>query len=142
TTVTRSSAQGGHMAASFTDLMASLVVIFVLLFVAYSNNVSRSRGSATQSVLRAIREGLVHAGVRAASVEIDPHDPYAIVVIMPDSLLFARGSKDVREAGREYLSQFAPPFAGILCSQQKGLIETVVVQGHTDTTFAGSGDGE
>jgi outer membrane protein OmpA-like peptidoglycan-associated protein len=130
------------MAASFTDLMASLMVIFILLFVAYSNNVSRSKGSATQSVLEALKKGLAGAGMDASRVERDPRDRYAIVVVMPDSLLFERGSYDVLDAGRRYIDRFAPTFAHILCGEPRGLIETVVVQGHTDTTFVGWGNGD
>jgi outer membrane protein OmpA-like peptidoglycan-associated protein len=129
------------MAASFTDLMASLMVIFILLFVAYSNNVSSSRGSATDSVLEALKKGLAEAR-DASRVERDPRDRYAIVVIMPDSLLFERGRFDVLPEGKRYLERFAPVFAKILCSQQRGLIETVVVQGHTDTTYVGGATGD
>lgn len=136
--MSRTENQGGHMAASFTDLMASLMVIFILLFVAYSNNVSRSKGSATQSVLEALKKGLAQAGMDASRVERDPRDRYAIVVVMPDSLLFDRGSSDVVDAGKRYLDRFTPTFARILCSQPRGLIETVVVQGHTDTTYVGT----
>lgn len=128
------------MAASFTDLMASLMVIFILLFVANSNNVSQSKGSATQSVLEALRKGLAQAGMDDSRVERDPRDRYAIVVIMPDSLLFDRGSSKVREEGMRYLGKFTPAFARILCSQPSGMIETVVVQGHTDTTYVGNGE--
>ena len=130
------------MAASFTDLMASLMVIFILLFVVYSNNVARSKGSATESVLSALKAGLAQAGMDASRVEKDSRDPYAIVVVLPDSLLFDRGSYDVLDAGQRYLARFTPAFAGILCKQLPGRIETVVVQGHTDTTYAGWGDGD
>ncbi len=138
----RSGLQGGHMAATFTDLMASLMVIFILLFVVYSNNVARSKGTATESVLAALKAGLAAAGMDASRVERDSRDPYAIVVILPDSLLFDRGSYDVVDAGNRYLARFTPAFAKILCSQPFGRIETVVVQGHTDTTYVGSGEGD
>lgn len=134
--------QAGHMAASFTDLMASLVVVFILLFVVYSNNVARSKGTATQSVLDALKKGLAAAGMDASRVERDSRDPYAIVVVLPDSLLFERGSFKVMDAGRRYLNTFTPAFANILCNQPPGRIETVVVQGHTDTTYVGAGSSD
>jgi outer membrane protein OmpA-like peptidoglycan-associated protein len=126
------------MAASFTDLMASLMVVFILLFIAYSNSVKYSKTVATESVLEDLKKGLAEAGVDSARVEPDPRDRYAIVVILPASLLFDRGSSQVREGGRKFLEEFTPAFARILCSRARGSIEGVVVQGHTDTTYVGS----
>jgi outer membrane protein OmpA-like peptidoglycan-associated protein len=126
------------MAASFTDLMASMMVIFILLFVVYSNNVAQSKRDTTHKVLEELKNGLAKAGMDTSQVRPDPHDRYAVLVVMPSSLLFERGSSDVLEAGQRYLGYFAPVFARILCDSLGSRIESVVVQGHTDTTYVGA----
>jgi outer membrane protein OmpA-like peptidoglycan-associated protein len=58
--------------------------------------------------------------------------------VMPDSLLFGLNSATVRPGGQQYLSDVTPTLAGILCAPKMAdHIDNVVVEGHTDTTFAG-----
>lgn len=129
---------GGHMAASFTDLMASLMVIFVLLFVATVNNATASRAKVQDNLLESLREQLAAKGLDTTAIRRDERDPYAIVVIMPDSLLFESDSSRVRPAGQRYLNDVTPTLSSILCSGDlQGHIDNVVVEGHTDTTYAG-----
>lgn len=128
-----------HMAASFTDLMASLMVIFVLLFVATVNNASASREKVQGDLLQSLREQLAAKGLDSNAIRRDERDPYAIVIVMPDSLLFERDSARVRDGGQRYLTDVTPTLSGILCSgPMQGHIDNVVVEGHTDTTYAGT----
>lgn len=128
----------GHMAASFTDLMASLMVIFVLLFVATVNNATASREKVQGDLLETLREQLAAKGLDTTAIRRDERDPYAIVIVMPDSLLFERDSARVRDGGQRYLNDVTPTLSGILCSgDRQGHIDNVVVEGHTDTTYAG-----
>jgi outer membrane protein OmpA-like peptidoglycan-associated protein len=127
------------MAASFTDLMASLMVIFVLLFVATVNNASASRERVQGDLLKTLRAQLAAQGLDTMAIKRDERDPYAIVIVMPDSLLFERDSSRVREGGQRYLSGVTPILANILCSRQMvDHIDNVVIEGHTDTTYAGT----
>jgi len=126
------------MAASFTDLMTSLMVIFVLLFVATVNNASAGRQKIQSDLLKSLRDQLAAKGLDSASIKRDERDPYAIVIVMPDSLLFERDSSRVRSGGQQYLSDVTPTLASILCaSDMSKHIDNVVVEGHTDTTYAG-----
>ncbi len=127
---------GGHMAASFTDLMASLMVIFALLFVANVNNALASRRSVQDNLLKELREQLAGMGLGRDAIRQDERDPNAIVIVMSDSLLFGSDTAEVRPAGRRYLTDFMPRLATILCGTTfEQNIQTVVVEGHTDTTY-------
>lgn len=129
---------GSHMAASFTDLMTSLMVIFILLFVATVNNATAGRQKVQNDLLEALRGELKAKGLDSAAIRRDERDPYAIVIVMPDSLLFERDSARVRPVGQQYLSDVTPTLAGILCAPNMvDHIDNVVVEGHTDTTYAG-----
>lgn len=131
---------GGHTAASFTDLMASLMVIFVLLFVATVNNASANRTVVQNQLLESLRAKLAAKGLDTASIRRDDRDPFAIVVVMPDSLLFERDSSAVRPGGQEYIRDVMPSLSGILCGPQMSRnIDNVVVEGHTDTTYKSNG---
>lgn len=128
----------GHVSASFTDLMASLMVIFVLLFVATVNNATAGRTVVQNLLLESLRAELAAKGLDTSAIRRDERDPFAIVIVMPDSLLFASNSAEVRTGGQAYLRDVIPTFAGILCSQEmKRGIDNVVVEGHTDTTYSG-----
>lgn len=128
---------GDHHAASFTDLMASLLVIFVLLFVASVNNAAAKGKTVQDELLAELKRKLSSIGLGQDAIRRDERDKNAIVVIMPDSLLFARGSPDVRPPGRAALQNLMPLLAGVLCEpEMRQHIQTVVVEGHTDTTWA------
>lgn len=130
---------GAHTASSFTDLMASLMVIFVLLFVASVNNATASRTVVQNRLLESLRAKLTARGLDTTTkIQRDDRDPYAIVIVMPDSLLFDRDSWLVRPGGQQYLQRIMPTLSGILCASDMAQnIDNVVVEGHTDTTYFG-----
>lgn len=138
---TRTQAGGGdssHMAASFTDLMASLMVIFILLFVATLSNAARVRKTTTEVLLGALRSALDAGGMDSGGVHTDEHDPYAVVIVMPEDLLFASGMSTVGEKGQQYLSRMIPVLSGLVCSPDRvARIGSVVVEGHTDAKWLG-----
>jgi flagellar motor protein MotB len=126
------------MAASFTDLMASLMVIFVLLFVATVNNATASRKKVQDDLITVLRKDLAVRLGDSTLIRTDERDPFAVVIVMPDSLLFERGSAQIQRGGQSFLSDAAPILSDILCADQmRGYIDNVVVEGHTDTTYAG-----
>lgn len=128
----------GHTAASFTDLMASLMVVFILLFVATLNNAGARRAKVQSELLQTLRDRLASVGLDTTSIRRDERDPYAIIVVMPDSLLFARGSREVRAGGQHYLREVVPALSGILCApEMERNLDNLVVEGHTDTTYTG-----
>jgi flagellar motor protein MotB len=125
---------GGHSgAAAFTDLMASLMVIFVLLFVVALNKRVGDHNKLQEDLIRALRGDLMAAGLEAATIERDSYDKNAVVVVFPDSLLFDVGSERMRPEGVRIVKAATPRIAGVLCrDSMRRRLETVVVEGHTD----------
>src|SRR5688572_30199308 len=94
--------QASHMASSFTDLMASLMVIFILLFVATLSNAAKKRETTTEVLLGALKSALAAGGIDAGGIRKDDRDPYAVVIVMPEDLLFRRGDWTVEQNGQAY----------------------------------------
>jgi len=125
------------LAASFTDLMASLMVVFILLFVATLSNAAKKRQTVTEQLLGALRSALSAGGMDAGGVKKDDRDPYAVVIVMPEALLFGHAEWSVTQKGQDYLKQMIPILSGIVCSANlKRQVASVVVEGHTDTTWS------
>jgi len=129
-----------HMASSFTDLMASLMVIFILLFVATLSNAAKKRETTTEILLGALKSALAKGGLDAGGIRKDDHDPYAVVIVMPDDLLFKkRGEWIVGEIGQVYLKKMVPVLSRIVCSGElTNKVASVVVEGHTDSVWSGA----
>src|SRR5262245_34664325 len=106
-----------HMASSFTDLMASLMVIFILLFVATLSNAARTRQTTTEILLGALRSAVAAGGMDAGGIRKDDRDPYAVVIVMPEDLLFKRGEYLVGENGQVYLGRMVPVLSRIVCTE-------------------------
>jgi len=127
--------EGGHGGtAAFTDLMASLLVVFVLLFVVALNKRAGDQRSQQDDLIRALRGNLRAAGIDAASIKRDSRDKNAVVIVFPDSLLFDVGHQRMRPEGARIVQTATPRIAGVLCTDSlRPRLETVVVEGHTDT---------
>ena len=127
------SGNGHGAAAAFTDLMASLLVVFVLLFVVALNKRASAQDQNLKDLIEALKGNLQSAGLDAASVTRDSVDRNAALVVFPDSLLFDVGSEAMRPEGVRIVSSATPRIASVLCRDSlKKRIETVVVEGHTD----------
>jgi flagellar motor protein MotB len=135
--VARSEGEGsGHLAASFTDLMASLMVVFILLFVATVSNVAIKEQTVTEVLLGALKAALANGGLDAGGATQDRNDPSAVIIVMPEALLFQRGNWVVEARGGDYLGRMIPVLSSVVCgSELKGQVGSVVVEGHTDTTW-------
>lgn len=129
-----SSAQG-NAASSFTDLMASLLAVFVLLFVVAQNKRVGDRNSDRDLIIRQLRGQLQQAGIDSAAVSRDPRDPNSVVVVFPDSLFFVRGDSVMMPRGGEIVRQTTPGITQVLCSDSlRSRLDQIVVEGHTDST--------
>ena len=133
-------AHASHTAASFTDLMASLMVIFILLFVATVSNAVKKANSGRRNtkdeLLEQLRREIERDGTR---VTTDDKDQFAVVIVMPEQLLFASGVSTVGESGQEYLQRMTPVLSRLVCSPDRvAKIASVVVEGHTDAKWLGA----
>jgi len=126
----------GAAGSSLTDIMASLVAVFVLLFVAAQNN----RGAGVQTVrdtlVKQLRGELQQAGVRDAKVDSVPNDPATVLIILPDSVLFERSARVMSLAGQRVVASATRPLVRVLCdSAMRTNVDQMVVEGHTDNTI-------
>lgn len=144
----------GSLSGSFTDLMTSLAVIFILLLVALVNNKQRELqitqeeldrirqelSTAVAATTKTRRELLLHlqqelatlAG-RGIEVREDEKDPLGLLVIVPEGLLqFRVNESRIPPLGTQFLYDFIPRLAKTACAYH-GDLASVVVEGHTDS---------
>jgi outer membrane protein OmpA-like peptidoglycan-associated protein len=123
-----------HLSGSLTDLMTSLMVIFILLLLVFVNRSAGKDSAVTDVLLRKLRNEMTPQGFSEKTIRPDPRDRNAILVIVPDRLMnFETGKSTLRPAGEQFLKSYVPEFADILCGNQFGSsIESIVVEGHTD----------
>lgn len=128
-----------HLSSSLTDLMTSLMVIFILLLLVFISGTAGKDTALRDQLLGRLREGLKQFGEK--SVQPDPRDPSAILIVIPDQLMnFAVGKSDLKPEGAEFLARYVPRLASVVCdSAFRASVESVVVEGHTDEQgFGGS----
>ena len=129
-----------HLSSSLTDLMTSLMVIFILLLLVFVSHTASKDAALTDVLLAKLRHDLEPQGFTENTIRPDPRDRNAILVIVPGKLMnFQIQKADLRDEGREFLRGYIPSFAHILCSNEyRASIESIVVEGHTDkTSWAG-----
>jgi outer membrane protein OmpA-like peptidoglycan-associated protein len=116
-----------------TDLMTSVAIIFVLLFVVALQPSPVASLSADPTDSNA-REILMSQFERLGlPIEKDPDDPQLLLLIMPESLLnFDFGRATLRPAAEAYLQKVIPQYASAFCGPFRSLIESVTIEGHTD----------
>ncbi|MCC6932573.1 MAG: OmpA family protein [Deltaproteobacteria bacterium] len=125
----------GHSAltSSLTDMMTSLMVIFVLLLVNYLGNrqseiaQARSKTDEMQSQFSIkLREALIN------DVKVQKIDDYNLVVIVPeDKLQFESGMNQLNDAASIFLNQFVPVLLETY-KQFESDVSLINVEGHTD----------
>lgn len=123
-----------HLSGSLTDLMTSLMVIFVLLLLVFISHTASKDAAMTDVLLKKLKQDLIPQGFREESIRQDPRDRNAILVIVPGKLMnFETQKSDLQPEGRMFLQSHIPAFANVLCGQQfRSSIDSIVVEGHTD----------
>ncbi len=124
-----------HLNSSMTDLMTSLMVIFILLLLVFVHRTAGKDAAVTDVLLKRLRHDMQPMGFNENTIRPDPRDRNAILVIVPDRLMNFEPSKfNLRPEGEQFLKNYIPNFANVLCSDQfRSSIESIVVEGHTDT---------
>ena len=126
----------GATSSSLTDILASLVAVFVLLFVAAQNNRGAGVITARDALIKQLRGKLVTAGIDTGKITSVPNDPSTVLVILPDSVLFNRGESRMSDAGQEVVRTATPVLASVICADSiRPSLDQVVVEGHTDNTI-------
>lgn len=121
-----------HLASSFTDLMTSLMVIFVLLFLAFVHNQVGKRDTVKGSILKELKEKLNRIGFRDDDIKPDEKDRNAVVIIVPERLMnFDSGDFHLKAQGQQFVEEKIPFLAKALAAFRRD-IDSIVVEGHTD----------
>ena len=128
-----------HLSSSLTDLMTSLMVIFILLLLVFISHTASKDAALTDVLLQKLKKDLQPQGFKENSIRPDPRDRNAILVIVPGKLMnFETQKADLQDEGKEFLQTHIPAFADVLCSDQyRSSIDSIVVEGHTDRQLGG-----
>jgi outer membrane protein OmpA-like peptidoglycan-associated protein len=124
------------MSNSFTDLMTSLAVIFILLLCASLNNAQQEGQTTRNSVLAEVQNALKEFAAAGIEVTPDPKDPLGLLVLVPEALLaFQLDRSGISPNGELFLKRFIPRLSTIICSRKFAEeINSIVVEGHTDSS--------
>lgn len=127
---------GEHLNSSLTDLMTSLMVIFVLLLLVFLQRTAGKNVAITDALLKTLKEEMVPQGFSERHIQIDKRDRNAILVVVPDRLMnFELGKYSLRPEGEEFIRTRIPVLADVLCGRAyRDTVEAVVVEGHSDAT--------
>lgn len=147
--------EGSAIESSFTDLMTSIAVIFILLLCATLKDVKdeaevekknvvekvkqtlvEKSESARTEILQNLKVELVEFATKGVVPQVDPKDSLAVLIMVPEGLLeFKVNSAEIPPAGISFLSKFVPKFTDTIYSKEyKDNISSIVVEGHTDSS--------
>jgi outer membrane protein OmpA-like peptidoglycan-associated protein len=123
-----------HLSSSLTDLMTSLMVIFVLLLLVFVSHTASKDAAVTDVLLKRLKQDLIPQGFSQELIRPDPRDRNAILVIVPDNLMrFDTQKANVNSNGQGWLKTHIPGLANVLCGAQfRASVDSIVVEGHTD----------
>jgi outer membrane protein OmpA-like peptidoglycan-associated protein len=124
-----------HLGTSLTDLMTSLMVIFILLLLAFISHTAQKDAVLTDILLKQLQRKLHVDGIDSNHLKRDPRDRDAILVIVPGDLMeFDTQRSDLRQNGEIWLSNFVPQLASTLCDKAYApSVDSIIVEGHTDS---------
>lgn len=127
--------QESGLQSSFTDLMTSLAIIFILMFCATWNDAKDQGRGVTGAILVHLEKELQQFIDRdGVEVTPDPRDPLSLVILVPEGLLqFKTNQHQVPAAGIEFLRSFMPTLASATL-KFKDDINSIIVEGHADTS--------
>jgi chemotaxis protein MotB len=116
--------------------MTSLAVIFILLLCVTHNEAQQEGETTRNSILLELKNELKEFMQRGVRVDPDPKDPLGLLILVPEGLLeFKVDRAEIPPKGVDFLRPFIPKLAKIVCDKRfKGDINSIVVEGHTDST--------
>jgi chemotaxis protein MotB len=121
-----------HLSSSFTDLMSSLVVIFILLFLAFVHEQVGKQENVKDNLLAELQKQLKDANLGKDNIRKDED---AVVIIVPEGLMnFETGKSDLKDGGKAFLARYFPPISQVLFTKFNGDIDSLIVEGYTDRT--------
>ncbi|MGH0037116.1 MAG: OmpA/MotB family protein [Myxococcota bacterium] len=127
---------------SITDLMTSIAVIFILLFLFFAQQQRQETEEKVNETEQLQQELLKELKNKFGPLKIDVSprdgDPLTIEVTLPEkyrgSLTFRRNESMLLPKGRELIGEVMPLLLGIVCQPRfRPRIDSVVVEGHSSS---------
>jgi flagellar motor protein MotB len=125
----RSRERHDHLSSSFTDLMSSLVVIFILLFLAFVHEQEGRQESVKDKLLAQLQQVLKDAKLDRQNIKKDGD---SVVVIVPEGMTFETGQWKLSKNGQEFLQHYIPLISHMLVTNFSEDVDSLVVEGYTD----------
>lgn len=119
---------------SMTDLMVSLVFIFILLLVVFLNNAQSESEKLKSEIKEKLKQELVLKELlENKDILDDPEDPLSTIIRLHESKLqFPNGGNQLGNEGRLFLGEFFPKFISII-HPFKNDIESINIEGFTSS---------
>jgi hypothetical protein len=120
-----------HLSSSLTDLMTSLMVIFILLLLVFVQRTGAKDPAAAARLLAELETQLKPGAPDSPMIKQEQN---RILLIAPERLMsFESGSSALSDRGKSFLREKLPPISGILYDKRiRDGIESIVVEGHSD----------
>lgn len=123
---------------SIGDLMASILMIFMLLFIVKTietgqelrkkEEIIEGFTGLKKNIISKIQKDFEERGIK---VDIDPQTG---TIKIDDKILFNTGEYLLKPEGKEYLNEFVPIYINLLLNdeQVKKELSQIIIEGHTD----------
>ena len=120
-----------HLSSSLTDLMTSLMVIFILLLLVFVQRTAGQDPAVAEELRQMLRNELTPKSFKDVAITRDRN---VILVVVPNRLMnFKTGESTLKPEGEQFLRQYIPDFAEVVCRPKfRASVESIVVEGHTD----------
>jgi outer membrane protein OmpA-like peptidoglycan-associated protein len=120
-----------HLSSSLTDLMTSLMVIFILLLLVFVQRTGAKDPAAAARLLVELERQLKPGAPDSPTIKQEQN---RILLIAPERLMsFDSGKYSLSDKGKSFLGEKLPAVAGILYDKRfRDGIESIVVEGHSD----------
>ena len=123
---------------SFSDLMASILIIFILLFVYKLVEYQASLSEKEQQIqeLTSTRVKIIEMLQEEFEKEnIDINiDPKTGTIKLNESILFDTSKSELKKEGKEFAKKFIPIYVRILLGNEdiRSQLSQIIIEGHTD----------
>ena len=127
------------LSSSLTDMMTSLMVIFILLLVNYLHD-EQNKGQAVVDEVEVLVQKIsdkLKVVPGKINVQKDPKDRLSLLIIIPPTEkdeLFRNNDDIPTPFFQETLKDFAPLLASFTTAPENiGKLQSIIIEGHTDT---------
>jgi outer membrane protein OmpA-like peptidoglycan-associated protein len=123
-----------HLNSSLTDLMTSLMVIFILLLLVFVSNTAAEIDVARELLLGDLDNTINPEQLPGLKVERDETDRNVILLVVPKKLMnFETGKSILSSGAQSFLQDYSPKLASVLCGDDHSdSVSAIVVEGYAD----------